>query len=796
MTTQTIQQSLERAVQHHQAGRLNEAEPLYRQILERDPNQPDALHMLGVLAHQTGHHQLSADMIGRAIQINSSVAAYHSNYGLAMVTLNRKDTAIAAYRQALALRPNYPEAHNNLGIVLYSLGQYDAAIQHYTRAIGLKPDYIDAYHNFADALAAKGQTEEAIEYYRRAIAGKPNWPEAYNNLGNALYAVQRYDEAIDAYRQAVSLAPNFPGAYGNLGNSFAAKGKLKQAIEFHRKAVSLQPTLAEAQFNLGNALQDSGQTVDAIACFRKAAELNPQNAIFLGNLGAALYNQGKLDEAIAVFNEAVALKPEFEQTRYNLANAQHGKGMVQEAINGYRQALALRPNWAMALNNLGNAFKDFGQLDEAMDCYRRALVDDPENILAHRNWLYSMHFHPAYDAERILREQRKWDETIIRSPKQSAPLIDNDPDPDRKLKIGYISPDFREHVVGQNLLPLIKNHDRRNFEIFCYAAVIFPDAVTEQFKSSADHWRNILHKSDDDAAKMIHEDKIDIVVDLALHLAANRLTILARRPAPVQVVFGGYPGGSGMSTIDYRLGDPYLDPPEADSHYAEKVIRLPHSFWCYDPVAMGVLDIPEPTPPPAMEKGFVTFGCLNNFAKVNESVLIAWARVLNAVPKSHLLLLSPQGDARNHVRTFLGDYGIESSRIEFVDRQDRLVYFDMYRRIDIGLDTFPYNGHTTSLDSFWMGVPVVTLVGDTVVGRAGWSQLSNLNLTELAGRTPEQFVEIAVSLANDLPRLGRLRSSLRQKMLDSPLTDAVKFAQGIESAYRLIWRQWCASGKH
>ena len=293
-------------------------------------------------------------------------------------------------------------------------------------------------------------------------------------------------------------------------------------------------------------------------------------------------------------------------------------------------------------------------------------------------------------------------------------------------------------------------------------------------------------------AERIRSDRIDILVDLALHTANNRLLVFARKPAPVQVTWLGYPGTTGLSAIDYRLTDPYLDPPGLfDAFYSEESIRLPDTFWCYDPLT----DQPPVNALPALENGFITFGCLNNFCKVNDGCLALWAQVLQAVPQSRLLLLAPRGQAREHVLARLQQEGIAAPRVEFADRQPRLEYLKLYHRIDLGLDPLPYNGHTTSLDAFWMGVPTLTLVGKTVVGRAGWSQLCNLGLKELAAETPEQYVALAAELAADLPRLQELRGTLRQRMLRSPLMDANRFARHVEQAYRQMWRRWCQQTK-
>ncbi|HTW94903.1 MAG TPA: hypothetical protein VMD30_08935, partial [Tepidisphaeraceae bacterium] len=367
----------------------------------------------------------------------------------------------------------------------------------------------------------------------------------------------------------------------------------------------------------------------------------------------------------------------------------------------------------------------------------------------------------------------------------------NDRSPDRRLKIGYVSPDFREHVVGHNVLPIIRDHDRSQFEIFCYSNVRAPDEMTDRFKELADQWRPIYRIPDEEVAKKIREDQIDILVDLALHMSYGRLLVFARMPAPVQATFAGYPGGTGLDAIGYRLSDPYLDPPEMTQTYqVERCVRLPDTFWCYDPEGMETHKAPPIAPLPAEKNGFITFGCFNNFCKINDGVLDLWGRVLAAVPKSRLTILCQRGPQRQWVLDRLAGQKVAADRVEFVERTNRVRYLTFYSRIDIGLDTFPYNGHTTSLDSLWMGVPVVTLVGQTPVARAGFSQLCNLDLRQLAASNQQEFVSIAAALAADLPRLAELRRNLRPRMLQSPLCDAVKFTRNIEAAYRRMWQEW------
>jgi protein O-GlcNAc transferase len=783
MTHPSIQQTFDLAVQRHQSGRLPEAEQLFRQILAQQPNHTGALQNLGMIASQLGQKEIAVDLFRRAVALTPNDGGAQTNLGLVLKDIGQLSAAIAAYRKALALNPNLPEAHNNLGIALKESGQVDDAIAAYRTAISLRPTYAEAHSNLGNAFRDKRQLQDAIAEYRQAISLRPNFPEAHTNLGVVLRDNGQLDDAIAAYRTALSLNPNLPQAFNNLGIALKDNGQLDDAIAAYRKALTLNPNLPEALNNLGIALNEKGEFDSALDAYHQAIALDPASPDAFNNLGISLREKDQLDEAIAAYRRAIDLNPQFSEARNNLGLALNQKGAVDAAVEAFQQAVTLNPNLPDAYNNLGIALKDQARLDESLAAFRRAVALKPSYAEAHSGLVFTLHYHPNYDAARILEEHRQWDRQHAQPLRGFIKTHPNNPDPNRRLKIGYVSADFRQHATAFCTVPLFSHHDHIAFEIFCYASIKKPDPVTEQLKRCSDAWVDSEKLSDEELAERIRTDGIDILVDLSMHTAGNRLLVFARKPAPVQVSWIAAPCTTGLEAIDYRLTDPYLDPPgETDAFYSEKSIRLPDSFWCYDPLA-------EPPPPvnplPAIKNGFITFGCLNNVCKLNAGVLSLWSQVLKAVPTSRLLLRCPKGSTRDWA---LRQLNIEPDRVQFADRQPRADYLMTYHRIDAMLDTFPYNGHMTSLDALWMGVPVISLLGKTVVGRAGLSQLSNLGLPELVARDESEFVNIATKLAGDLPRLAKLRSELRPRMQQSPLMDASKFARNVEAAYHQMWR--------
>jgi predicted O-linked N-acetylglucosamine transferase (SPINDLY family) len=644
---------------------------------------------------------------------------------------------------------------------------------------------------------AAREFEQAEAIARQVLIGAPSDAAALQLLGMLALVGQKPQEALELLQRSAALAPGDLDTQLALGNTLVTLGEGQKAIAVFGKVLATDAKHPAALFNLGIAQRSVGDTEGAIATFERFTAVCPD--VMNGQLVLAelLHKTGRHELCIAAYERARALGSLDAESHYRLGVSLNKSGRLDGAIENFRQAIALRHDYLEAFNALGTALSDRGEAENAMAIERAALQINPDLPGVHSNLLCSLHYVPGADSTAILSECRAWDDRHARPLGRLIEPYTNERNADRRLRIAYVSPDFRGHAQSLFTQPLLAQHDHKQFEVFCFSSTAAPDQITRHLRGFADQWRDTSAMSDQQIADLIREDGIDIAVDLAMHMSGGRLLVFARKPAPVQVTWLAYAGTTGLGAMDWRLGDPYLDPPGPDGaadsigphdrFYSERTYRLPHTFWCYDPAwDLAVNELP------ASAAGHVVFGSLNNFCKVNPPLLRRWGKVLAAVPGSRMLLHAPQGLARQRVSAALEAEGVEPSRVEFVPRQPRPAYLQTYHRIDIGLDTLPYNGATTSLDSYWMGVPVITLVGQTSCGRAGLSQLTNLGLTQLVAQSEAEFVSIARDLAADLPRLAELRRTLRARMEASPLMDAKSFARGIEAAYRHIWRLWCA----
>jgi len=693
------------------------------------------------------------------------------------------------YRQVLAIHPESPEVHYNLGNLLNARGQAAQAVDAFSRAVRSKPDYAEAHNNLGMALAGLGRHEEAIAAYRRALEYRPNQPVIHNNLGIALKERGQFDEAIAVYRRALELKPDYAQACYNLGNALGGSGRCDEAIAAYERALVMKPDLAEAHNNLGNMLDERGRLDEAIAALHRALGCRPDYAEARNNLGNALWHRGQREEAMASYREAIRLKPDYALAWNNLGNAFREQGRLDEAAAIFRRLLEVKPTDADARNNLGNVLVDQGRLDEALASYRGALQIRPAWAQVHSNVVYALHLRLDGDDGALVEEQRRWNRQFSEPLRQSVLPHANDRNPQRRLRIGYVSPDFRSHAVAFFLAPLLEAHDHGAYEIHCYSDVRRSDAVTEWLRRSVDAWHDVRTLPDAALAERVRNDGIDILVDLAMHTAHNRLLTFARQPAPVQVSWLAYPGSTGMESIGYRLTDAHIDPAGQDTGaLGGEAIRLPEAWCCYAPVE----EFPPVAPLPAEQSGAVTFGSLNQFSKIHEGLMRCWLQLLNAVPGSRLLMICPAGETMERVRGLFTGNGIAPERLELIVPCDWPDYSRLFQRIDVALDSYPCNGMTTTCHSLWMGVPVVTRMGPQAVSRAGSSLLRIVGLLEFVVESEVEYIRVAAEWAGNLPRLAALRQRLRAQMAASPLMDAPRFARNFEAACRTMWRRWCA----
>jgi predicted O-linked N-acetylglucosamine transferase (SPINDLY family) len=751
-----ISEALAIALRHHQAGRWREAEGIYRRILAADPQQVDALHLLGVVANQLGRPEMAVDYIGRAVAARRETPEFHNNLGLAYRALARFDEAVACGREAIRLRPDYAEAHYNLGLAFKESGRLEPAAASFRRALELSPDFADAHNSLGVTLNALGRSAEAVDCYRRALRLRPDFAEVYYNLGSILKEAGKLDEATASYRRALEIRPDLAPAHNNLGLALARQRKFAEAAGCYRRAIQFQPQFAEAH----------------------------------NNLGAALASQGKFAEATVSYRQSLALKPDSAEAHFNLGTALLFLGRIEPAIAAFRQSLRLRPGHAETHNLLGNAWKAQGEIDAAIVCYRRAAELDPAFVNAASNLLLVSHYRPGVTLAELATLHAHWDQQYAAPLRGTWRPHENVPDPARRLRLGFLSADFGCHPVGYLLIRALENLDPRECQRVCYCDRDLVDPLTRRFQAAADSWREVISYSDQELAEQIRRDRIDILFELAGHTFANRLLVFARKPAPIQITWIGYEGTTGLRAIDYLLADRYLIPAELERHYPERILRLPEGYVCYDPPA----EAPPVGPLPAEARGDVTFASFNNPAKITPPVVAAWAAILRDVPGARMILKYQGLDDEATRRRFEGLFAAQGVPPERIELQGWSPYADLlaeYQQVDLALDPFPFAGGVTTCNALWMGVPVITCPGETFASRHGLSFLSQVGLTETIATDTAGYVRLAVELAGDRARLAALRAGLRPRMAGSPLCDGRRLAEGLQPILREVWRRWC-----
>ncbi|HEX2730060.1 MAG TPA: tetratricopeptide repeat protein [Polyangiaceae bacterium] len=629
-----------------------------------------------------------------------------------------------------------------------------------------------------EALAAEQRGDERAEQlYAALLERDPTCAPAWFYLSKMLLRRGNFDDAQELLLQAVQAEPH-PVLFLTLGEAQLRLGALDQAAQAYAKAIYLARDFAEAYRDLGVVLQKQKRPNEAIAAYQRALQLDPAVAGCAARLVSLLRDLQRTDEALQILEHALAKTPDSVELLAAGAKTLAGLYRLDEARTQLERALKLSPEAPDLHVQLGSVLADLGEIEDGLGHYRRAAELAPGNPAHWGGQLYLLPYCSATTPAQMRAAALAYGRALG-GVTPLPPAARGANRAERPLRVGYVSGEFANHVVSHFTLPLFANHDRDRVRVFAYSDVVHPDEITAQARTLVDEWRDISALDDLAAAKLIRADEIDILVDLAMHTGASRLALFAHKAAPIQVCWLAYPGTTGVPAMDYRLTDVYLDPPGcSEEAYTERSIRLPNTFWCYDPL----LDL-DVASAPCETAGFITFGCLNNFRKVTPEAIRLWAQVLIQVPNSRMRLFAPLGKVRAKTRRLFEANGVDSERIDFVGRQRIPEYLREYAAIDCCLDTVPYNGATTTLDAYWMGVPTLTLCTSLVTGRSGSSLAMNLGLADWVTHSSDAFVRRAAEIAANPGALAELRTQLRARLQASPLMDAKRFAADLETVF-------------
>ena len=669
--------------------------------------------------------------------------------------------AVEITEQALRKAPRNARLWCSLGAAQRKLAQMTAAREAYEKAIAHDPTYSQAWCNLGEWHLAQGNHALALEHFDRALDLEKDLLEALNNRAAALYELGRFADAEAAARSAIETYPNAAALHVNLGNVLLHTGKARPAVKSFQKALECDPACPEAHLNL---------------------------AMMLGETH-------RLAEALAYIEHEIASKGESAQRLASLALAQKAKGDIAATEITCRKVIDMQPGNVSALVTLASCFSTHADHLGAIQLFEQALAANPQMPAIYSNIAFDATYLPDISIEEVFNYHREWAKRFEKASDKSPFTHEHAQNAERPLRIGYVSGDFGHHPVGFLLRDVARFHDRQQFYIHCYSMMRRDDGITIAIRENADTWVDALLMSDDELAEQIHQDRIDILVDLSGHTAYNRLPSFVRRPAPVQATWIGYFHSTGMESIDYFITDPHTSPRGCGQLFSETPVWLPHSRFCYSP--------PDYAPATKIQSDDlgspVTFGCFNRVEKLVDPVIDAWSRILAAVPDSRLVLKSGNLDNTSiceGLRNRFATRGVGSERLDLRGPSSHPEMLEQYGEIDIALDPFPFNGGMTTLEALWMGVPVVTIAGNSVVSRQTVSALANIGLAdELAFPDVEAYIQGAVALANNRVRLGELRQQIRPRMAASPLCQPERFARDLETLYRRMWEAWCRGEK-
>lgn len=743
-----MEQAFQLAVKCQGNGLEEQAKQLYARILLARPTHASALHNLGILAAQAQDLRM----------------------------------AVKLFERAVAVRPGSADFHASLAAALMSTDAVERAETEFDTALRLSPGCIEALFNSAKLLENRGKLREAAARLHKILKIQPNHLEAQTRLGR-LYQSCQFDAAGGSDPERVA------GLY-RTGSLHQLQGAFGEAIACFEKVLALDPHHADALNDLGNAYLSVGRVSEAAACFEQGIRENPDAATLHANMANVCKEQGDPVRAETLLRRAIELDPSQPLIRINLGNVLLAANRVSDAIEVLQETVALAPGLADAHCMLGVALHRQGHFEEAGACAQRALALESRSEEAHLMALFMLHYSPELNPRQLAAAHRKWADRFAVGHFQTSRRHPNAPDPDRKIRVGYVSADFHHHPIAYFIDPVLAARNRNEVDVICYAGGKADD-WTERIRSNGQGWRQTDRLGDAELAQLIQDDRIDILVDLSGCTRGHRLLAFARKPAPVQVSWLGYFNTTGMRAMDYLIVDAQLAPPEEEAPFVEEPLRIPGCYLTYQmpPYAPAV------APTPHLRNGFITYGCFNALSKVGFRVVETWSEILRRSPAARLIMKNftfADEATRDLYRERFDRCGIAQERLDLLGPSSQLELLRSYDEVDIALDPFPYNGGTSTCEALAMGVPVITLRGDRFVSRIGATILHNAGLDPLIASSEAGYIEKAIELSQKTAQLAEMRAGMRSRLAASTLCDTVGFTRKLENAYREIWRRWCA----
>ena len=744
------------AVSLHQSGDLQRAYDAYSSIVSIEPNHADAWHGLGVVALQTENFDHAVEWISKATSLNPSHFGFFINLGTAYQSLGRFESALEAYERSIELRSDISDVYYNRGVVLQKLGRFEEAIESYDKSISLSPDEFGVWLNRGVAYYELKKPKESCESFAKALYYRNDSAEAHRYMGEALLLLKNLDGSLASFDKSIACKKDFAEAY-------CGRGVVLNELKRHE----------EAQTSL-----------------EKSIELQPDLALSHACLGEAFRGQNLPEKALASFDRAIAIKPDFALAWLNRGMALDEMGDSSGATKCFLRSVDIDPKLAQGHHNIGFGKMLRGDNTGAIESYRLSLASDPDRYSTHSSLLYSLSSSPEVGPEDLYAEAVRFGEKFEGPLRSSWIAHNNSKDLQRRLNVGFVSGDFRNHAVASFIEPVLQELSKSpNFTLHAYYNNILKDGVTERLKGYFHYWHDVVSPSDEKLAEIIRKDSIDILIDLSGHTDKHRLCAFAYKPSPIQISWIGYMGTSGLSSMDYFLTDNYFLPEEKFGwQFTEKLVYLP-SAVCFMPFK----DSPSVNSLPALKNGYITFGSFNRRNKINAEVISLWSQVLIECIGSRMMLGGIDRNEFEDLTDLLEANGISKERFIFAPKADMSTYMKFHNEVDCCLDTFPYTGLTTTLHALWMGVPTLSLSGNTPFSRQGSNVNGHVGLSEWVTDDKQEFVKFASNLNGNLEELSKIRCDLRNRLMATPLGNAKMHVAGLELELRRMWQEWCTT---